>query len=84
MYGDGKGIQVGWSSNNGKPHKGGTCFGDSGGPTFPTGDASSSNDNVVLTVTSFGIDENCAAGGGGYRLDQPDDLNFLATFGLTP
>ena len=84
MYGLGKGIQVGWSSNNGKPHKGGTCFGDSGGPTFPTGDASSSNDNVVLTVTSFGIDENCAAGGGGYRLDQPDDLNFLASFGLTP
>ena len=84
VYGDGKGIQVGWSSNNGKPHKGGTCFGDSGGPTFPTGDANSSNDNVVLTVTSFGIDENCAAGGGGYRLDQPDDLNFLATFGLTP
>jgi hypothetical protein len=84
VYGDGKGIQVGWSSNNGKPHKGGTCFGDSGGPTFPTGDADTSNDNVVLTVTSFGIDENCAAGGGGYRLDQPDDLNFLATFGLTP
>ena len=84
VYGEGKGIQVGWSSNNGKPHKGGTCFGDSGGPTFPTGDASSSNDNVVLTVTSFGIDENCAAGGGGYRLDQPDDLSFLATFGLTP
>ena len=84
VYGEGKGIQVGWSSNNGKPHKGGTCFGDSGGPTFPTGDANSSNDNVVLTVTSFGIDENCAAGGGGYRLDQPDDLSFLATFGLTP
>jgi hypothetical protein len=84
VYGEGKGIQVGWSSNNGKPHTGGTCFGDSGGPTFPTGDASSSNDNVVLTVTSFGIDENCAAGGGGYRLDQPDDLSFLATFGLTP
>jgi len=84
VYGLGKGIQVGWSSNNGKPHKGGTCFGDSGGPTFPTGDASSSNDNVVLTVTSFGIDENCAAGGGGYRLDQPDDLSFLASFGLTP
>ena len=84
VYGLGKGIQVGWSSNNGKPHTGGTCFGDSGGPTFPTGDADASNDNVVLTVTSFGIDENCAAGGGGYRLDQPDDLSFLATFGLTP
>ena len=48
------------------------------------GDADAGNDNVVPTVTSFGIDENCAAGGGGYRLDQTDDLNFLATFGLTP
>lgn len=84
VYGTGKGIAVGWSSNNGKPHQGGTCFGDSGGPTFPTGDADSCNDNVVLTVTSFGIDENCAAGGGGYRLDQPDDLAFLSMFGLTP
>ncbi len=84
VYGSGKGVSVGWSSNNGKPHRGGTCFGDSGGPTFPTGDADPTNDNVVLTVTSFGIDQNCAAGGGGYRLDQPDDLAFLATFGLTP
>jgi hypothetical protein len=84
VYGVGKGVSVGWSSNNGKVHQGGTCFGDSGGPTFPTGDANPANDNVVLTVTSFGIDENCSAGGGGYRLDQPDDLAFLATFGLTP
>jgi hypothetical protein len=84
VYGSGKGVSVGWSSNNGKPHQGGTCFGDSGGPTFPTGDADPTNDNVVLTVTSFGIDQNCAAGGGGYRLDQPDDLAFLAGFGLTP
>jgi hypothetical protein len=84
VYGFGKGVAVGWSSNNGKPHRGGTCFGDSGGPTFPTGDANPANDNVVLTITSFGIDANCSAGGGGYRLDQPDDLNFLATFGLTP
>jgi hypothetical protein len=84
VYGNGKGVSVGWSSNAGKPHTGGTCFGDSGGPTFPTGNASTADDNVVLTVTSFGIDENCRAGGGGYRLDQPDDLAFLGTFGLTP
>jgi hypothetical protein len=77
-YGAGKGIAVAWSSNNGKNHTGGTCFGDSGGPTFPEGD------NTVLTVTSFGIDANCRAGGGGYRVDQADDLNWLATFGLRP
>lgn len=78
VYGAGKGIAVAWSSNNGKNHTGGTCFGDSGGPTFPEGD------NTILTVTSFAIDGNCAAGGGGYRVDQPDDLAFLATFGLQP
>jgi hypothetical protein len=38
----------------------------------------------VLTVTSFGINSNCAGGGGGYRIDQPDDLTFLASFGVTP
>jgi hypothetical protein len=80
-YGAGKGTAVKWSSNEGKPHTGGTCFGDSGGPTFPTVEGM---ERVVLTVTSFGIDVNCSSGGGGYRLDQPDDLNFLATFGVTP
>lgn len=81
VYGYGKGTAVMWSSNKGKPHTGGTCFGDSGGPTFPKVDGL---ENVVLTVTSFGIDPNCASGGGGYRLDQADDLEFLATFGVTP
>ena len=80
-YGLGKGIAVKWSSNQGQPHTGGTCYGDSGGPTFPTIEGM---ENVVLTVTSFGIDVNCASGGGGYRIDQPDDLRVLATFGVTP
>jgi hypothetical protein len=53
---------------------GGTCFGDSGGPQFLSGT------NVVAAVTSFGINGNCAGTGGGYRVDQPDDLNWLATF----
>lgn len=81
VYGVGKDTAVAYSSNKGKPHTGGTCFGDSGGPTFPNADGLT---NTVITVTSFGIDGNCKAGGGGYRLDQPDDLAFLATFGLTP
>jgi len=67
------------SNNPGKPHRGGTCFGDSGGPTFDD-----TNSNLVVAVTSFGFSSTCSGVGGAYRLDQPDDLAFLATFGITP
>ena len=64
-------------SNN--PTTGGTCFGDSGGPTFDTTDSL-----LLVAVTSFGYSPNCTGVGGAYRLDQPDDLEFLADFGITP
>jgi secreted trypsin-like serine protease len=64
-------------SNN--PSTGGTCFGDSGGPTFDTTDSL-----LLVAVTSFGYSPNCTGVGGAYRLDQPDDLDFLADFGITP
>jgi hypothetical protein len=81
-YGLGKGIAVAYSSNKGKPHRGGTCFGDSGGPTFPVAQG---YEKTIITVTSFGIDPNCKAGGGGYRIDQADDLDWLESeFGLVP
>lgn len=64
-------------SNN--PSTGGTCFGDSGGPTFDTTDSL-----LLVAVTSFGYSPNCTGVGGAYRLDQPDDLAFLAGFGITP
>jgi secreted trypsin-like serine protease len=54
-------------SNNSKT--GGTCFGDSGGPTF--------YDGLLVAVTSFGYTETCAGHGGVYRLDTADDLNWL-------
>jgi Trypsin len=57
---------------------GGTCFGDSGGPTFDN-----TNSRLVVAVTSFG-NNNCTGHGGVYRLDQPDDQAFLAGFGITP
>ena len=64
-------------SNN--TNTGGTCFGDSGGPTFDD-----TNSNLVVAVTSWGQSPNCTGKGGAYRLDQPDDLDFLAGFGVRP
>jgi len=68
-----------FSNNPGEAHEGGTCFGDSGGPIFDD-----TNSNLVVSVTSFGFSSTCSGTGGGYRLDQPDDLAFLATFGISP
>ena len=59
---------------SGNAHTGGTCFGDSGGPLFLN------STTTVVAVTSFGINGNCAGVGGGYRLDMPDDLNWVASF----
>jgi hypothetical protein len=39
---------------------------------------------VVAGVTSFGWTDTCKGHNGAYRVDQPDDLAWLATFGLTP
>ena len=56
---------------------GGTCFGDSGGPTFDISNAAVAEQNIIVAVTSFGLNYNCNASGS-YRIDQPDDLAFLA------
>jgi hypothetical protein len=64
-------------SNNART--GGTCFGDSGGPTFDT-----TTSLLVVGVTSFGLSPNCTGIGGAYRIDQADDLEFLADHGITP
>jgi hypothetical protein len=55
---------------------GGTCFGDSGGPNFI------GSSNVIGGVTSFGLNGTCGGTGGVYRVDRPDDLKWLATFGV--
>ena len=69
---DGTAVAVSGSGVGGDgSDSGGTCFGDSGGPQFLTGT------NIVAAVTSFGLNGNCAGTGGGYRVDQADDLNWL-------
>ena len=77
VFGTGKGTSATFSNNNGAVHQGGTCFGDSGGPIFQEGTT------VIVAVTSFGISQTCSGTGGGYRMDQQDDLDFLASFGIT-
>ncbi|MFC0628698.1 trypsin-like serine protease [Kribbella deserti] len=63
---------------NGNPNDnrgtGGTCFGDSGGPSFHSG--------YVVTVTSYGYTANCRYLGGLQRVDVPVVQNWLATFGV--
>lgn len=62
-------------------NKGGTCTGDSGGPTF-VGDSL-----VVAGVTSYGVSQNtCGGQGGAYRLDREEDRAWLlaALAGDTP
>ena len=53
---------------------GGTCFGDSGGPNFV------GSSTVIAGVNSFVYNSQCAGWSGVYRIDQADDLNWLATF----
>ena len=77
VFGAGKGIAAKFSNNLGVNQTGGTCFGDSGGPIFVAGTT------TLTSVVSFGISQTCTGTSGGYRLDQPDDLAFLATFGIT-
>jgi hypothetical protein len=53
--------------------KGGTCFGDSGGPVF-YGDTSS---NLIVGVTSFGLNGNCRGVDFAYRTDRAEVINWI-------
>ena len=53
--------------------KGGTCNGDSGGPVFLGGYES----DLVVAVTSFGLNSLCRGTDFAYRIDQPDVLNWI-------
>lgn len=63
---------------NGNEHDvrggGGSCFGDSGGPTF--------KDGYVVTVTSYGYTANCRYIDGLQRVDIPVVQEWLEDFGV--
>jgi len=65
---------------NGNPNDnrgtGGSCFGDSGGPTF--------KDGKVVTVTSYGYTDNCRYLDGLQRVDIKVVQDWLAGFGVKP
>jgi hypothetical protein len=52
-------------------NKGGTCFGDSGGPNLLGGT------NVVLAVNSFVANEICSGNTYSYRVDTPEALAWI-------
>ncbi|CAN5229854.1 hypothetical protein BH18ACT12_BH18ACT12_19020 [soil metagenome] len=66
------GFNLHLSSNNGKPHQGGLCFGDAGGPVL--------YGSTVVAVNSFVINGNCAGSGYSYRIDQPEVLSWIQSF----
>ncbi|HYG98137.1 MAG TPA: trypsin-like serine protease [Terriglobales bacterium] len=65
------GFNVQVSTNVGQG-RGGTCFGDSGGPIL-WGDT-----NIVIAVNSFVINGNCAGTGFGYRVDTQAVYDWIA------
>jgi secreted trypsin-like serine protease len=68
-YTDGYNVQTQGNGNN----RGGTCSGDSGGPVFLGG----SNSNLIVAVTSFGLNELCRGTDYGYRIDRQEVLDWI-------
>ena len=62
-------IAVKISHARGGSTNGGTCFGDSGGPTFDISTPALESEHLIVAVTSFGMNYNCNASGS-YRIDQ--------------
>lgn len=61
-------------TGDGTIEPGGTCFGDSGGPVFYA------NTNIVVGITSFGLNGNCKGGDYAYRADTADAQTFIRSF----
>lgn len=61
-------------TSNPSQGKGGTAYGDSGGPVFL------GNTHTILAITSFFTNSNCAGVGYYYRIDQQEILDWIDTF----
>ena len=68
-YTDGFNLQL---QGNGDG-RGGTCSGDSGGPVFLGGPSS----NLIVSVTSFGLNAICRGTDFSYRLDRQEVLDWI-------
>jgi Trypsin len=66
---DGFNLQLQGNGNG----RGGTCSGDSGGPVF-LGDSKS---NLIVAVTSFGLNALCRGTDFSYRLDRQEVLDWI-------
>ena len=67
---DGYNLQTQGNGNG----RGGTCSGDSGGPVFLGGPES----NVIVAVTSFGLNALCRGTDFSYRIDRQEVLDWIA------
>ena len=67
---DGFNLQTQGNGNG----RGGTCSGDSGGPVFLGGFDS----NVIVAVTSFGLNALCRGVDFAYRIDRQEVLDWIA------
>jgi hypothetical protein len=68
------------ASNAVNAGKGGSCFGDSGGPIFLGGDAA----GTIVGVTSFVTDGRCIVHSGYVRIDTETARSFLDDFVALP
>jgi hypothetical protein len=64
-------------SQNNATGDGGTCYGDSGGPTFWIDPDTGDETDIVVAITSWG-DVPTVATGIAYRIDTSDALDFIA------